>query len=63
MRDTFATRSPLTVGHEDFTIFSLARLGERFDLKAFHDVILGGGPMPLPVLEEQVGLFINANAR
>ena len=33
MRDTFATRSPLTVGHEDFTIFSLARLGERFDLK------------------------------
>ncbi|MEZ4383975.1 MAG: DUF885 domain-containing protein [Nannocystaceae bacterium] len=38
-------------------------LGERFDLKAFHDVILGGGPMPLPVLEAQVGLYINANAR
>jgi uncharacterized protein (DUF885 family) len=29
-------------------------LGQRFDLKAFHDVILGQGPRPLPVLEQDI---------
>ena len=28
--------------------------GAAFDLKAFHDLVLGGGPMPLPVLEQRV---------
>ncbi|WP_114953091.1 DUF885 domain-containing protein [Sphingosinicella terrae] len=31
-----------------------ARLGDRFDLRAFHDLVLGNGPLPLPLLEEQV---------
>ncbi len=31
-----------------------AELGDRFDLKAFHDAILSGGPMPLPILEQRL---------
>ncbi|MPZ85212.1 MAG: DUF885 family protein [Actinophytocola sp.] len=31
-----------------------ARLGDRFDIKAFHDVVLGNGPLPLAVLDEVV---------
>ena len=35
-------------------------LGDRFDIKAFHDAILSQGSVPLPVLEEQVRAFIAA---
>lgn len=35
-----------------------AELGPSFDLKAFHDVVLGGGALPLPVLERQVDAWI-----
>jgi uncharacterized protein (DUF885 family) len=30
------------------------RLGERFDIRAFHDAVLEGGALPLPVLREAV---------
>jgi uncharacterized protein (DUF885 family) len=36
-------------------------LGSRFDYRAFHDVVLGGGGLPLPVLEARVRRFIAAN--
>lgn len=33
-------------------------LGDRFDIRGFHDTILGGGSMPLHTLEEQVKSWI-----
>lgn len=36
-------------------------LGSRFDIKAFHDVVLANGALPLDVLEEQVDAYIAAN--
>ncbi|MBX3357860.1 MAG: DUF885 domain-containing protein [Phycisphaeraceae bacterium] len=33
-------------------------LGDAFDLRAFHDTILGAGSLPLPVLEERVTRWI-----
>ncbi|WP_407642954.1 DUF885 domain-containing protein [Corallincola holothuriorum] len=38
-------------------------LGEKFDIKAFHDVILTHGALPLNVLETQVDSFIEQNQK
>jgi uncharacterized protein (DUF885 family) len=38
-------------------------LGARFDLRAFHDVVLGKGPLPLPFLEENVNAWIQAQEK
>ncbi len=35
-----------------------ARLGDRFDLKEFHDVVLNHGPLPLTMLAENVAALI-----
>jgi uncharacterized protein (DUF885 family) len=36
------------------------RLGQRFDIKNFHDAVLGNGAVALPVLREQVEAYISA---
>lgn len=33
-------------------------LGERFDLREFHDQLLSGGPMPLPVLQKRIERYV-----
>lgn len=38
-------------------------LGERFDLRAFHDVLHSGGPIPLPVLRARVEAWIATTPR
>jgi len=39
-----------------------ARLGERFDLREFHEQVVGSGSLPLPVLEAKVRRWISAVA-
>ncbi|MGP9801004.1 DUF885 domain-containing protein [Rheinheimera sp. NSM] len=36
-----------------------AELGDKFDIRAFHDTVLGGGALPLSVLEKRVNNWIN----
>jgi uncharacterized protein (DUF885 family) len=38
-------------------------LGERFNIRAFHDAVLELGSVPLPVLQERIGRFIAVGGR
>lgn len=38
-----------------------ARLGEKFDVRAFHDAVLGNGALPLDVLDEQMADWMKAS--
>jgi uncharacterized protein (DUF885 family) len=37
-----------------------AALGPRFDLRRFHDALLGNGVLPLPLLEREMGKWLTA---
>jgi uncharacterized protein (DUF885 family) len=35
-------------------------LGDKFDLRAFHDAVLADGPLPLEVLEARISAWIES---
>ncbi|ACI99365.1 DUF885 domain-containing protein [Rhodospirillum centenum] len=45
---------------EDLRAKAAAKLGAAFDLRDFHELILVGGSMPLPILEQVVGRWTDA---
>jgi uncharacterized protein (DUF885 family) len=40
--------------------FAKRELGNKFDLRDFHDVVLGNGAMPLEILGRQVKPYVTA---
>lgn len=43
---------------EELRAYAEEELGDDFDIRGFHDTILGGGAMPLPILERQVKRWV-----
>ncbi len=39
------------------------KLGDKFDIRAFHDEVLGNGALPLDVLDKEVNSWINAQTK
>ncbi|MDB5360419.1 MAG: hypothetical protein JWO51_1716 [Rhodospirillales bacterium] len=39
-----------------------AALGDRFDLRQFHDTLLGSGSVPLPILRELIGEWLHLSS-
>ena len=39
------------------------RLGDAFDIREFHDIVLGSGAMPLPILADAVDARTDALAQ
>ncbi|MCK7597888.1 DUF885 domain-containing protein [Microbulbifer sp. CAU 1566] len=35
-------------------------LGDQFDIRSFHDTVLGGGALPLPLLEKRVNAWVDS---
>lgn len=57
--------SSYKIGHLKFVELrerARARLGERFDIRAFHDLVLSNGAIPLAVLEAAVDDWIDAQS-
>jgi uncharacterized protein (DUF885 family) len=43
---------------QDLRKHAKEELGDKFDIRAFHDTVLGGGAMPLELLERRVDQWI-----
>ncbi|MES2016198.1 MAG: DUF885 family protein [Pseudomonadota bacterium] len=43
--------------------YAKTELGAKFDLRGFHDTVLGAGPLPMDVLEKQVKAWVEAQKK
>jgi uncharacterized protein (DUF885 family) len=43
--------------------FATKELGDQFDIREFHDVLLGSGALPLDVLEQQIKAWVKAKKK
>lgn len=48
---------------EDLRAEARGRMGDRFDIKSFHEVLLVGGSLPLPILQEEVRAWMEGRRR
>ncbi len=39
---------------------AMSELGDEFDIRGFHDAVLGSGPLPLPLLESRIDAWIGS---
>lgn len=45
---------------QELRAYAEEELGDNFDIRGFHDTVLGGGALPLPILERQVRNWVEA---
>jgi len=45
---------------KELRAYATAQLGDRFDVRAFHDQVLGAGALPLDILEGRIRAWVAA---
>ena len=54
----YAKLMPLKDGIIELREKAKRELGDRFDIRAFHDEVLGAGALPMNVLEQRINEWI-----
>ena len=50
-------------GSKELRKFATKELGDRFDIRGFHDTVLGSGAVPLSILEQNVKNYVAAEIK